>query len=226
MSTLLEFITPSREVGLNIFAYDSKKPTKCNANVLDSVQTEQHNSTIVEQFVLIGQVSPVLAIQRTILKNVSALMNSDEHFTIHALIPLITQEMGISLRALDWLVTNYSKKHQLCINYQNIHSGYKEMLSRYRRRHFDPFQRCIDAPSVGKVTFMFGERKYETTIGQLNFIMWCYKRGIIDYIKKYINTIETDMNSCLNSRRAQSIIKEKRMELSRAPRHKCAITAL
>ena len=54
------------------------------------------------------------------------------------LIPLIRQTGPISLRTLDWLVVNYSKKHNISCHTKkgelfNIHNGYKISLSVYRR---------------------------------------------------------------------------------------------
>ena len=62
------------------------------------------------------------------------------------LIPLINQQCGISLRSLDWLVTNYAKKHNIVCRARNqtmfnIYHGYKVALTHFRRRNFDPFRR-------------------------------------------------------------------------------------
>lgn len=76
---------------------------------------------------------------------------------------IIRQETPISLRLLDWLVTNYSKKHNIhyevnplnpntsfnldkdtyviSSNHFNMWIDYKNQLKSYSKRLFDPFQR-------------------------------------------------------------------------------------
>lgn len=117
-----------------------------------------------------------------------------EGFTRSVFIPLITQETGVSLRALDWFVTNYSKKIQLRLQSVNVHVSYKTMLAQYRRKHFDPFRRYQTASDDGKVSFTHGGVTYQTTVGQVNFIVWAHERGVLDYTKAHINDIEADMD--------------------------------
>ena len=64
-------------------------------------------------------------------------------------LPIINGESKISLRLLDWFVTNYSKKNN--INYilkkksKNInfivYLDYKAQLKAYSKKQFDPFCR-------------------------------------------------------------------------------------
>lgn len=226
MSSLLNFLVPSNETEMIILSQGRCKHMVGDVSNRVGVApgAPESGPSAVGRFILISPTLQTLAAQQTILKTASTLMDNDHCFTKQALIPLITQELGVSLRALDWLVTNYSKKYRLCIGGVNVHNGYKEMLSIYRRRHFDPFQRCIDAPNVGKVSFVHQDRTYESTVGQINFIMWCYQTKIINYIVDHINEIETDMNTCLSSRHKQISSSNKRTELSRAPTFKCSIT--
>ena len=69
------------------------------------------------------------------------------------LIPIISKsETGgrLSLRALDWLVTNYAKKKPVVYKIApphhpiipvNIHNDYKSWLNNHKRRNFDMFRR-------------------------------------------------------------------------------------
>ena len=61
----------------------------------------------------------------------------------------ISQKNVLSLRILDWLVTNYAKKHNISytliknnkeINF-NIYLEYKNQLKAYSKKLFDPFCR-------------------------------------------------------------------------------------
>ena len=64
-------------------------------------------------------------------------------------LPIIQQQTKISLRLLDWLVTNYAKKFNVSYNLSNnslgipirLHESYKVQLKRYGKKLFDPFRR-------------------------------------------------------------------------------------
>lgn len=145
------------------------------------------------------------------------------------LVPLVNQESGISLRALDWLVTNYSKKHNIVCRTKagslfNIYHGYKVALSHFRRRNFDPFRRRSRISVV-----VDGEVLCESTVGQCNFLHWAYMNGVLGYAIDNSKDIETDMNSASALHKAERRIQKaagvphRRRELSRAPRSKCSV---
>lgn len=146
------------------------------------------------------------------------------------LIPLITQESEISLRALDWLVTNYSKKYNIVCKSRNgslfnIYHGYKTALSHFRRRNFDPFRRRqrITVKSLEL------DNSYETTVGQCNFIHWAYQSGVLQYALEHCEAIERDMNLAAHLHKTERKhqqekgIPHRRRELSKAPIAKCSV---
>lgn len=126
---------------------------------------------------------------------------------------IIDGSKGVSLRSIDWFITNYSKKKN--IYYQvyetkdkiptmddkgnafkmniNVHQSYKAQLKSYSKKTFDPFCRR------DRINFIVKDMEIETTIGQLNFFRWALRNCIIDYIKKNKDKIETDMNTCLQT---------------------------
>lgn len=114
---------------------------------------------------------------------------------LERMVSIINGESRISLRIIDWFVTNYSKKYYVV--YENkgsrfkVYNEYKLKLKGYNKVRFDPFSRWE------RITIPFGEdgKFMETTIGQLNFFKWAIENGIIDYIEKNYNAIEEDMNS-------------------------------
>ena len=137
-------------------------------------------------------------------------------------IGIVEQGTIISLRLLDWFSTNYSKFNKVYINSIDVHSDYKNKLDGYRKKAFDPFCRkkrvfvyCEDDdirnPSSRnlKLKYKYIE-KYEeyltnnkgivTTIGQLNFFMWCIEKGIINYIVENIKQIEKSMAESYNKK--------------------------
>ena len=167
--------------------------------------------------------------QESILEQLQ-IFYTKEHLK-SVLVPIITQKDAVSLRVLDWLVTNYSKKNNIVYMHRvegkscliNIYSTYKNWLRNFRRRNFDPFRRR------SRIEFTLEEKSYTTTVGQLNFIYWSHLYGILDYTREHLKGIEEDMNRCLNVVRAtkrkseQNGLQYKRRELSSHPRNKCFI---
>lgn len=165
--------------------------------------------------------------QMTIMSRIIPLLESENIIETH-LIPLVTQESVISLRALDWLVTNYSKKNNIVCRTKNgtlfnIYHGYKTALSHFRRRNFDPFRRRQ------RIFLNHKGNDFETTVGQCNFIHWAYQTGVLQYAIDNSNEIEKDMNvAALTNKTERKNQKEKgiphrRRELSKAPIAKCSV---
>ena len=102
------------------------------------------------------------------------------------LLEILNKTGGISLRNLEWFITNYSKKNNLSYKTNDgkifsVHCAYKSSLDGYSKKLFDPFCRSskIDYTIPGT------NNKISTTVAQLNFIRWCIKNKIIDYIKEH-----------------------------------------
>ena len=99
---------------------------------------------------------------------------------------ILNKTGGISLRNLEWFITNYSKRTNLSYKTGDgkifsVHCSYKSSLDGYSKKLFDPFCRSskIDYTVPGT------NNKISTTVAQLNFIRWCIKNKIIDYIKEH-----------------------------------------
>ena len=184
---------------------------------------QQEKSDQIGPFFLMGATQR----QITIMSRIVPLLNSEDIIDQH-LIPLITQESMISLRALDWLVTNYSKKFNIVKKKKNgsifnIYHGYKTALSHFRRRNFDPFRRRQ------RIILTYKQKDYETTVGQCNFIHWAYQSGVLQYAIDNCCDIEKDMNlaALINKTERKTQIEKgiphKRRELSKAPVAKCSV---
>jgi hypothetical protein len=100
----------------------------------------------------------------------------------------------ISLRLIDWFVTNYAKRHNIgyVLNGQEfmVYMSYKSQLKAYSKKLFDPFCR--------RERIMFslpGIEAFVTTVGKLNFFRWAIEKNIIEYLKLNCETVETEMNS-------------------------------
>lgn len=100
----------------------------------------------------------------------------------------------ISLRLIDWFVTNYAKRHTIgyLLNGQEfmVYMSYKSQLKAYSKKLFDPFCR--------RERIMFslpGVDPFVTTVGKLNFFRWAIEKNIIEYLKTKREVVETEMNS-------------------------------
>lgn len=124
----------------------------------------------------------------------------------------------ISLRLLDWLVTNYAKKHNISYlspdgTIFNIYREYKAQLKAHSKKLFDPFNRR--SRIVFNVCNDSDDRKIETTLGQLNFFRWAINTGVLSYCVQHATEIEKDMMKIINDRKLVEC-ENKRKELSRA----------
>jgi len=120
------------------------------------------------------------------------------------LLKIIEGESVMSLRLIDWFVTNYAKFH----NISYIHKGqeffvyidYKNQLKAYSKKLFDPFCRRE------RIMFQLSNiPAFITTVGKLNFFRWAIEKGILDYIKMNLVKIEKEMND--SARELQKVRK-------------------
>ena len=128
---------------------------------------------------------------------------------------IVNQESIVSLRILDWFITNYSKKIKTVISKSegkdniDVYTNYKLMLKAFSKKVFDPFCR------KNKMVFYYNDTEFiETSCGQLCFFKWCFENGIIEYVKKNLNTIENDMKNSLKSKKENPEQQKKRQPLS------------
>ena len=151
------------------------------------------------------------SINQEILKNIqissqeNMLIRSLEKFylneeNINIILPIINGESNISMRLIDYFVTNYSKKYRITYNLEdngnkilfNVYSSYKSQLKAYNKKYFDPFSRGHRIP------FFLPNDCIITTIGQLNFFKWFISKKIINYVSQNLSNIEKDLNNLKN----------------------------
>ena len=135
---------------------------------------------------------------------------------------VINGESIISLRLLDWLITNYSKSKNVIYNLQiggvekqfNVYLNYKTQLKAYSKKQFDPFQRR-ERISFEVQNANNEKQKIVTTIGQLNFFRWAIQNNILEYAEKNVKEIEKDMNSSIALRKETNMKqRHKRKDVS------------
>lgn len=138
-----------------------------------------------------------------LIEKLEAFYTNEKNFNTFT--SIVKEGNFLSLRLLDWFVTNYSKQNIVYISGVDIHSDYKNHLKGFKKHFFDPFRRrrrvqIVHDGSAARIVRKPGKedpaRSADTTIGQLNFFMWCIESGIIDYIVCHINEIENCMTSC------------------------------
>jgi len=146
-----------------------------------------------------------------------------ERENLDQVIPIITGKSNISLRILDWFVTNYSKKnniaYQLELNNKIknfiVYLDYKSQLKAYSKKQFDPFCRRE------RISFNdHNNNELITTVGQLNFFRWAIENKIIEYIINNYEIIENDMNNSL-----RNLYKKKDGDSNRRKRTELSISA-
>lgn len=120
----------------------------------------------------------------------------DNEYNKNILIKILNNEFNISLRVIDWFVTNYCKKNNIYWIENNtrfvVYLSYKLQLKAYSKKYFDPFCRR------DRIYFYYKNNDYiETTVGQLNFFKWIIEHNIINYIKNNYEDIEKDMQSII-----------------------------
>lgn len=123
-----------------------------------------------------------------------------------------SKEKKISLRLIDWFVTNYCKKNKVIIEkttknkkeFINIYNSYKSNLRAFSKQLFDPFRRkneiFLNYNNKKKLIFSLTLNNksthnnfIKTTLGQINFFKWIIENNIYNYIKLNKEIIETDM---------------------------------
>lgn len=114
------------------------------------------------------------------------------------IVPIINGKSPISLRLIDWFITNFSKKHSTIIPFTtgnnvvhfNVYLSYRSQLKAYSKHLFDPFRRR------DRIMFVYDKtNSVETTIGQLNLFRFLLQNNLLEYIESHLEEIESDMVS-------------------------------
>ena len=141
-----------------------------------------------------------------LLTNLLDFYKKEDH--MDRLMQIINGESKVSLRIIDWFVTNFAKKNftvysipaknrcSTVINGEENMERFKVFhhnkleLKAYSKVRFDPFSRRerIMIPYTNDTSL-------QTTIGQLNFFKWAIENQVLEYIEKNYDEIELDMNS-------------------------------
>ena len=147
-----------------------------------------------------------------------------EENNIKKLKGIIDGNSKLSLRLIDWFVTNYSKKNLVMYNLKKLKRKIDETDSgvesvddgkgdeeEYFSDYFNVFSdyrgqlKALNKKNFdpfcrrSRIKFFYNEKDYIiTTVGQLNFFKWAIENCILDYIEANMSEIEDDMNNFTN----------------------------
>ena len=144
--------------------------------------------------------------REVLLERLTNYYSKDDFAALDQVLPIINREDVVSLRLVDWFVTNYAKK--ALTTYMNhsgrrfvVHNEYKLRLRSYKKRQFDPFCRW------DRITIPYRDGKEViTTVGQLNFFKWALENKVIEFIREHQKEIEADMNARNSTARARPAV--------------------
>ena len=147
--------------------------------------------------------------ENILLNNIEKFYKSNMKET-KEVVDIIRGSSKISMRLIDYFVTNYSKKFRIKykIKVNNIdenfgvYSSYKSQLKAYNKKYFDPFSRG------NRIPFFFNDDCIITTIGQLNFFKWFFVNKVNKYILENFTKIEEDLLENKNNLKKKVKIKK------------------
>jgi hypothetical protein len=122
---------------------------------------------------------------------------------------ILDGKSNLSLRLIDWFVTNYAKKFNTSFltssgKHVIVYLSYKSHLKAYSKKMFDPFCRSKRIKFMG----------FDTTVGQLNFFEWAITDEILDYLDTNREKVHEDMETRLKEVDPEK--HHKRHELSKS----------
>jgi hypothetical protein len=132
---------------------------------------------------------------------------------------VIHKSKKLSIRIVNWFVTNYAKQHftvyeipsktdssSSCSSSNSdtniditkerffVWTSYKSTEDSYSKQMFDPYCR------QDRILIPYDEQtRIETTIGQLHFFKWAILNHVIEYIIEHFDAIDRDMSVRLNT---------------------------
>ena len=136
-------------------------------------------------------------VNRALLARISAIVNGEMAAATAASVEGDGKKgKQISLRLLEWFVTNYAKENYTMYEIQSgdktkhfkVFIDYKTNLNIYSKKLFAPCCR------FDRILIPFDDdTMMESTLAQLNFFRWAFKNYILEYIEANYDDIKRDM---------------------------------
>jgi len=162
-------------------------------------------------------VSKIKGTDEVLLESLINFYSKDSQY-LNILSKISKQKTIISLREIDYTVTNYSNNNKIRYKLKdntvfNMYLNYKNELRGYSKKCFDPFcrgKRIFVSYDNLFVKYLNSEEEIEehknnktgisTTIGQLNFFRWAILNGVIDFCFDNKESIDTEMDDVSNKK--------------------------
>jgi len=138
---------------------------------------------------------------------------NEEESRVQTFSDIVHHKNGLSLRIIDWLITNFTKSFSVAIESdglpRNLHRDYHKNLSAHNKKNFDPFARRRRIHIV-----LFGKEERVSTIGQLNFFRWFLSKNLVGFLLENKTVIEKHMK---DSDTNQHRIVKRKQEVAQLP---------
>lgn len=123
------------------------------------------------------------------------------------MMPIIAGTANLSLRIIDWFVTNYAKNKTNNVCYvlesygmYNVYMHYRAQLKGYSKKQFDPFKRTGDGRELICLKFSNKKPPLVTNVAQLNFFKWAITYEVLDYVIQHHKQIDDAMNATIKQK--------------------------
>ena len=129
---------------------------------------------------------------------------------------VVYKSQKLSIRIINWFVTNYAKQHftvyeipkkideeKVVYDRFFVWTRFRSAEDGYSKELFDPYCR------KDRIQIPYDEHtQIVTTIGQLNFFKWAIMNKVLDYITENFEEITRDMNIRLNIKNKHSCTED------------------
>ena len=131
---------------------------------------------------------------------------------------IVNHRNGLSLRIIDWLITNFSKAFSVAIESdglpRNLCRDYHKNLSAHNKKNFDPFARRRRIHIL-----LFDDQRRVSTIGQLNFFRWFLSKDLVGFLLQNKTVIEKHMKDSetklvVDEKHARGVKKKKKKKMN------------
>jgi len=169
-----------------------------HSNINETITTVTNHITNQNEYIL-----------ASLYKFYGSIQNLAPSNEINRILPILSGQSKLSIRVIDWFVTNFSKKKNIMyslqlrnntLTYFNVYLDYKSQLKGYKKKLFDPFCRKRRIPF-----YYTSDKCLITTIGQLIFFRWAIVNKVLDYVDEHFVEINKDMNETIKSKSTTNI---------------------
>lgn len=160
-------------------------------------------------------------VDKGIINRVTAFYQKDRKY-VDCLLDILNGKAPVSIRVIDYFVTNYSKKYDTVYRIKvngrvcefNVYQEYWNQLSGYSKSNLDPFcrkKKVIYAYTSDDGTYSV---TFRSSLGQLYFFYWAIRNKVLEYVNRHLKEIDDDMKA---TTKANSEMRKKLKEMVEEP---------